>query len=194
MHRLLQNLFHRSGSESEIHAIQLRRNALKSIDNAALKDAAARSMSLSETIAISAVAAERVLGLHMFDVQLQGSLALGKGRIAEMQTGEGKTLAAVPAVAWYARPGKGTHVMTANDYLARRDAAWMGPVYECLGLSVGCIQQGMTAAQRKLAYACAVTYGTASEIGFDYLRDQLALKPEDQVQRPFHAALIDEAD
>ncbi len=93
--------------------------------------------------ALCAVAAERVLGLKMFDVQLEGALALAAGEIAEMQTGEGKTLAAVPAVVWYAREGAGVHVMTVNDYLARRDAQWMGGIYEFLGLSVGHIQQGI---------------------------------------------------
>jgi preprotein translocase subunit SecA len=130
----------------------------------------------------------------MFDVQLQGALALAKGRIAEMQTGEGKTLAAVPAIVWYASQGNGVHVMTANDYLARRDAEWMGGIYKYLGLTVGCIQQDMTSDQRRRAYACDITYGTANEVGFDYLRDQLSLFPKDQVHRNFYAALIDEAD
>ena len=132
--------------------------------------------------------------MEMFDVQLQGALALGRGRVAEMQTGEGKTLACTPAVAWYAREGRGVHVMTVNDYLARRDAQWMGPVYQSLGLTVGCIQQTMGAEERRRAYACDITYATANEIGFDYLRDQLALRLEDQVHRPFQAAVIDEAD
>jgi preprotein translocase subunit SecA len=125
---------------------------------------------------------------------LQGALALADGKIAEMQTGEGKTLAAVPTVAWHAMQGKGVHIMTANDYLARRDANWMGPIYRFLGLSVGCIQQEMISEERKRAYACDVTYGTANEIGFDYLRDQLALHRDDQVHRPFAVALVDEAD
>ena len=111
-----------------------------------------------------------------------------------MQTGEGKTLAAVPAVVWYAKQGRGVHVMTSNDYLARRDAEWMGGVYKFLGLSVGCIQQTMNSQQRRQAYACDVTYSTANEAGFDYLRDQLALYPKDQVHRPFAVALVDEAD
>ena len=104
-------------------------------------------MDLPDVIALTAVVAERVLGLKMFDVQLQGALALAAGKIAEMQTGEGKTLAAVPAVVWYAREGAGVHVMTVNDYLARRDAQWMGGIYEFLGLSVGHVQQGMDAAK-----------------------------------------------
>src|SRR6185436_3358251 len=118
-----------------------RRSELVDVDDSVLKEAFSQSKDLCETIAITAVVAERVLGLIMFDVQLQGALALANGKIAEMQTGEGKTLAAVPAVVWYARQRKGVHVMTANDYLARRDAEWMGGIYKFLGLSVGCIQQ-----------------------------------------------------
>jgi preprotein translocase subunit SecA len=150
--------------------------------------------SLTEIIAIAATVASRVLGLDMFDVQVQGTLALAHGRIAEMQTGEGKTLAAVPAVVWYARSRDGVHVMTANDYLARRDAAWMGPIYNWFGLSVGVIQQGMLPDARRDAYRCDVTYTTANEAGFDYLRDCLALSPDEQVHRPFAATVVDEAD
>jgi preprotein translocase subunit SecA len=130
----------------------------------------------------------------MFDVQLQGALALTSEKIAEMQTGEGKTLAAVPAVAWYAKARKGVHVMTVNDYLARRDARWMGSIYQFLGFSVGCVQQAMSIEDRQRAYACDITYATANEVGFDYLRDQLALCPREQVHRPFAVAVIDEAD
>ena len=194
MHRLLENLFRPASAEKEIQTINARRQALAGVEDIALKAAAKQSRSLTETIAVAAVAAERVLGLRMFDVQLLGALALAKGRIAEMQTGEGKTLAAVPAIVWYASQGNGIHVMTANDYLARRDAEWMGGIYKYLGLSVGCIQQDMTSEQRKRAYACAITYGTANEVGFDYLRDQLALFRGDQVHRNFYAVLIDEAD
>src|SRR5207249_5825461 len=97
-------------------------------------------------------------------------------------------------IAWYAKEGRGVHVMTANDYLARRDAEWMGGIYRFLGLSVGCIQQTMNAAERRQAYACDITYTTANEAGFDYLRDQLALYPGDQVHRPFAVAVVDEAD
>jgi preprotein translocase subunit SecA len=130
----------------------------------------------------------------MFDVQYRGALALARGRIAEMQTGEGKTLACTPAVAWLAKESRGVHVMTVNDYLARRDAGWMGPIYQALGLSVGCIQQILSAAERRRAYGCDITYATANEIGFDFLRDQIALLPDEQVHRKFHAAVIDEAD
>ena len=130
----------------------------------------------------------------MYDVQLRGALALARGSIAEMQTGEGKTLAAVPAVAWLARERKGVHVMTANDYLAGRDARWMGGIYRFLGLSTGYVEQGMPPTERRAAYACDVTYATANEIAFDLLRDRLALRLDQQVHRPFFTAVIDEAD
>jgi preprotein translocase subunit SecA len=149
---------------------------------------------LPEVVAATAVVASRVLGLEIFDVQVQGALALTGERIVEMQTGEGKTLTAVPAVVWYAKQARGIHVLTANDYLARRDARWMGGIYEWLGLSVGVIQQTLGRAERQAAYRCDVTYATANEVGFDYLRDQLALEPDEQVHRPFAFALIDEAD
>ena len=156
--------------------------------------ATSRPGNLIETVAAVAGTAERILHLRMHDAQLAGALALADGKIAEMQTGEGKTLAAVPAVAWLAREHKGVHVMTVNDYLARRDAQWMGPIYEATGLSVGFINSGMSAEERRAAYACDVTYATANECGFDLLRDQLCLHPYEQVHRPFHAAIIDEAD
>jgi len=120
--------------------------------------------------------------------------ALTRGSIAEMQTGEGKTLTAVPAIAWLARTTGGVHVMTVNDYLARRDADWMGPIFRRLGLRVACIQQGMTATERRQAYAADITYATANELGFDFLRDQIALRAADQVHRGFNSVVIDEAD
>lgn len=178
----------------QIDSINRKRSEFAGLDDAGIRQAFDNSSELIDNIALTAVAASRVLGLDMFNVQLQGALALAEGRIAEMQTGEGKTLAAVPAVAWLARSRQGIHVMTVNDYLARRDAAWMGGIYRLLGLSVGCIQQGMPYQERKAAYACDVTYATANEVGFDFLRDQVALSTEEQVHRPFHAALIDEAD
>jgi preprotein translocase subunit SecA len=181
-------------TEDKIQAINRRRTELVNIDDDTLREIANKSQSLLEVIAVTAIVAARVLGLIMFDVQFQGSIALAEGRIAEMQTGEGKTLAAVPAVVWFAKQRRGVHVMTANDYLARRDAEWMSGIYRTLGLTVGCIQQGMTPQERKQAYACDITYCTANEAGFDYLRDQLALFPEDQVHRPFAAAIVDEAD
>src|SRR6516225_4647326 len=195
MRGILRFLFRSSiSTEDRIRQINRRRSELANVSDEALKEAANRSKDLLETIAVTAVIAARVLGLVMFDVQLQGALALADGKIAEMQTGEGKTLAAVPAIVWYAKQKQGVHVMTANDYLARRDAQWMGPIYRFLGMSVGCIQQGMNSEERQHAYNCDVTYGTANEMGFDYLRDQLALHRSEQVHRPFNVALVDEAD
>jgi len=181
-------------AHNEIAVIRKRETELVTLDDEALRRAFTEADDLLDVVAAVAVVAARVLNLRMFDVQLQGALALARGRIAEMQTGEGKTLACTPAVAWYARAGHGVHVMTVNDYLARRDARWMGGIYEFLGLSVGCIQQTMGTADRRRAYACDITYATANEIGFDSLRDQIALGLDQQVHRPFHCAVIDEAD
>jgi preprotein translocase subunit SecA len=193
--RFLRNLFRDSvGPGSLIPSINNRRAELSVLTDTELKAFDWRALDLPEVIAISAVVAERVLGLKMFGVQFEGALALAAGKIAEMQTGEGKTLAAVPAAVWFAREGSGVHVMTVNDYLARRDAQWMAGIYQFLGLSVGYLQQGMTIEDRCRAYACDITYATANEIGFDLLRDGLALYPREQVQRPFASALIDEAD
>jgi preprotein translocase subunit SecA len=190
--RLFEHLLS-GGVQREIQRIDRRRAELASVSDEELRQRF-QSADLDEAIAIVAVAASRVLHLEMFDVQLHGALALAQGRIAEMQTGEGKTLAATPAVAWLAREHSGVHVMTVNDYLARRDAQWMGGIYRLLGFSVGCIQQSATPEERRRAYACDITYATANEIGFDYLRDNLALHLADRVHRPFHAAVIDEAD
>ena len=149
---------------------------------------------LVEVFALVREAARREIGLRPFDVQVMGALGLYKGRLVQMCTGEGKTLAAVSPVALHALGGLGVHVLTFNDYLARRDAEWMGPVYRFLGLTVGFIQQGMGHIERQRAYQADVTYLTAKEAGFDFLRDSLAFEPTDLVQRPFHAALVDEAD
>ncbi len=179
---------------SDIQKINTLRQQFARLPDAELRATASVTENLVPLFAVTAVIASRLLGQDMFDVQLQGALALARGSIAEMQTGEGKTLAAVPAVAWYARHGKGVHVITANDYLARRDACWMGEIYRRLGLSTGYVQQGMTPADRCSAYACDITYSTANEIGFDFLRDQLALHLSEQVHRPFSVAVIDEVD
>jgi preprotein translocase subunit SecA len=144
--------------------------------------------------AIVRESARRTLNLRPFDVQVLAGLALHGGNVVEMATGEGKTLAAVMPAALNALTGRGVHVLTFNDYLARRDAEWMGPLYRHAGLSVGFIQQGMTGAERRLAYLADVTYVTAKEAGFDYLRDLLATEMADVVHRPFHFALVDEAD
>jgi preprotein translocase subunit SecA len=191
----LNSLFRgRASYKSEVDWINQRRVQLSKFQDGELRAAGKCARDLLEVVAITAVVGARVLGLVMFDVQLWGALALAHGKIVEMQTGEGKTLAAVPAIVSYAREGHGVHVMTVNDYLARRDARWMGPIYDFLGLSVGCIQQNMGAEERQRAYACDITYATANEVGFDYLRDQLAFYPRDQVHQPFAVALVDEAD
>jgi len=151
-------------------------------------------MLVAEAFALVREAARRTLGQRLYDVQIMAAAALQRGKVAEMQTGEGKTLAAVAPVFLQALRGRGVHVLTFNDYLARRDANWMGPIYEFLGLSVDCVQEGTERAARQAAYKADVTYLTAKEAGFDLLRDQLCLRVEDQVQRPFHSALVDEAD
>ncbi len=179
---------------SDVDEVRRLQRVYAALDDEGLRETADRAERLPEVVAATAVVASRVLGLDMFDVQLQAALALAGGTIVEMQTGEGKTLAAVPAIVWHARTRQGVHVLTANDYLARRDADWMGGIHRRLGLSVGVIQQSMTSEARHAAYRCDVTYGTANEVGFDYLRDQLALHVGDQVLRPFAAALFDEAD
>ncbi|MBI5605933.1 MAG: accessory Sec system translocase SecA2 [Deltaproteobacteria bacterium] len=149
---------------------------------------------LIEAFALVAEVVRRVLGLRPFDVQLIGGIVLHQGKLAEMQTGEGKTLTAVFPAFLNALTGKGVHVLTFNDYLARRDARWMGPIYHFLGLSVGHVQEGMSPGERQKAYVSDVTYLTAKEAGFDFLRDSLCYKPEECVQRPFNFAIIDEAD
>ncbi len=179
---------------SAIEKINQKRAAMRQQSDAQLRIACEEADSLEDVIAITALIGARVLGQEMFDVQLQGALALANGKIAEMQTGEGKTLAAVPAAVWYARKRLGVHVLTANDYLARRDANWMGDIYRVAGLSVASVQQSMTVQERQAAYRADVTYATGTEIGFDYLRDQMALYADQQVHRPFAVAIIDEAD
>jgi preprotein translocase subunit SecA len=149
---------------------------------------------LPEAFAVVREAARRVLGMRHFDVQLIGGMVLHDGQIAEMKTGEGKTLVSTLPAYLNALEGKGVHVVTVNDYLARRDAEWMGQVHRFLGLSVGLIQQGMNPAERKKNYDCDITYGTNSELGFDYLRDNMASSMQDVVQRPFNYCVIDEVD
>ena len=149
---------------------------------------------LAEAFALVREAAKRTLGQRHFDVQLMGGIALHKGQIAEMKTGEGKTLVATLAVFLNALDQRGVHVVTVNDYLAQRDAEWMGQVYEFLGLSVGCIVANLDDEARRAAYGCDVTYGTNNEFGFDYLRDNLKFRLEDMVQRDFNFAIVDEVD
>lgn len=149
---------------------------------------------LTEAFAVVREASRRVLGMRHFDVQLIGGMVLHEGQIAEMKTGEGKTLVATLPTYLNALTGKGAHIVTVNDYLARRDAEWMGQIHRFLGLEVGLIQQGMSPSERKKNYACDITYGTNSEFGFDYLRDNMATSIEDVVQRPFNFCVIDEVD
>ncbi len=148
----------------------------------------------TETFALALEATRQTLGLETHDCQLLAGLAMARGRVAELPTGEGKTLAAVFPAALFALEGAGVHLLTFNDYLARRDAAWMGPVFRLLGLSVGCVQEGMSPAEKRNAYGSDITYATAKESGFDFLRDGLALHPDECVRRPFASAIVDEAD
>ncbi len=149
---------------------------------------------LCEAFAVVREASQRVLGMRHFDVQLIGGIILHQGRIAEMKTGEGKTLAATLPVYLNALEGKGVHVVTVNDYLATRDSSWMGKIYQFLGMSVGCIVHGLTDEERKAAYGCDITYGTNNEFGFDHLRDNMKFRLADYVQRDFHYAIVDEVD
>ena len=149
---------------------------------------------LPEAFAVVREASRRVLGMRHFDVQMIGGICLHEGKIAEMRTGEGKTLVATLPVYLNALEGKGVHMVTVNDYLARRDSEWMGRVYRFLGLSVGLIAHDMDFPERKLAYASDVTFGTNNEFGFDYLRDNMGIHPQQMVQRDLHYAIVDEVD
>jgi preprotein translocase subunit SecA len=149
---------------------------------------------LPEAFAVVREGARRATGMRPFDVQVMGAVVLHHGSIAEMKTGEGKTLVATMPVYLNALAGKGVHLVTVNDYLAGRDAAWMGPVYEFLGLTVAALQNGMEAPERREAYAADITYGTNTEFGFDYLRDNMVLRTDQQVQRGHYYCIVDEVD
>src|SRR4029078_10159120 len=159
-----------------------------------LKEKVANGASLDDVLvdAFATVreASKRTLGQRHFDVQLTGGMVLHEGRIAEMKTGEGKTLGATLPVYLHALSGRGVHVVTVNDYLARRDAEWMGQIYNFLGLTVGVVVHGLDDAQRQHAYGCDVTYGTNNELGFDYLRDNMKYRLEDMVQRGHVYAIV----
>ena len=208
---LAKNLFGNSNDRAvkrfmpQIDAINALETNYEGLDDAGLKakadelrarveDGADKDSLLAEAFALVREAAKRALGQRHFDVQLMGGIALHSGQIAEMKTGEGKTLVATLATFLNALDGKGVHVVTVNDYLASRDAAWMGKVYEKLGLTVGCIVAGMDDDARRAAYHADITYGTNNEFGFDYLRDNLKFRLEDMVQRDHHFAIVDEVD
>jgi preprotein translocase subunit SecA len=178
---------------------------LQALDDAALREKTAELKAryaetndldalLPEAFALVREAARRTLGMRHFDVQLIGGIALHQGKIAEMRTGEGKTLVATLAAYLNALTGKGVHVVTVNEYLAQRDADWMAPVYRFLGLTVGVIKSNQSVEEKRAAYAADITYGTNNEFGFDYLRDNLAFRPEDRVQRGLAYAIVDEVD
>ncbi len=159
-----------------------------------LEDGAPLASLLPEAFAAVREAARRVRDMRHFDVQLIGGVTLHDGRIAEMRTGEGKTVMAVLAAYLNGLSGEGVHIVTVNDYLARRDAGWMGPIYEALGMTVGVIQSGQEPSAKRAAYQADITYGTNNEFGFDYLRDNMAFRMEDKFQRPLHYAIVDEVD
>ena len=191
--------------QKNVAAINALEPQMERLDDAALKaktdefrqrvaDGASLDSLLVEAFAVCREASRRALGLRHYDVQLIGGMVLHSGRIAEMRTGEGKTLVATLAVYLNALAGKGVHVVTVNDYLAKRDSAWMGKLYNFLGLSVGVVYPGMPHSDKKGAYAADITYGTNNEYGFDYLRDNMALAKDDRFQRGLFFAIVDEVD
>ncbi len=149
---------------------------------------------LPEAFAVVREASRRVVGMRPFDAQLMGGIVLHQGRIAEMKTGEGKTLVATMPAYLNALTGQGVHIVTVNDYLARRDSEWMGGIYRFLGLSVGLIVHGLEPNERLEAYGADITYGTNNEFGFDYLRDNMVMRAGDMVQRELNYAIVDEVD
>jgi preprotein translocase subunit SecA len=197
--RLVKQL---GGSVKKISALEPQMKALSDADlqakTAEFKQRVADGESLDkllpEAFAVCREASSRVLGMRHYDVQLIGGMVLHLGKIAEMRTGEGKTLVATLPVYLNALEGKGVHVITVNDYLAKRDAAWMGRIYTWLGLSVGVVYPGMRHTDKHAAYGADITYGTNNEFGFDYLRDNMALSKEERYQRRLHYAIVDEVD
>ncbi|MCL5043834.1 MAG: preprotein translocase subunit SecA, partial [Deltaproteobacteria bacterium] len=192
VNRLEPDFERRSEAELESFIAQLKAR-IAALDDAAEREAALDEV-MPEVFAAVREAAKRTLGQRHFDVQVIGAAVLHQGRIAEMKTGEGKTLVATMPAVLNALAGRGVHVVTVNDYLARRDADWMGRIYRLLGLSVGVIVHGLTDAERKAAYQCDITYGQNSEFGFDYLRDNMKFSLDDYVQREHHYAIVDEVD
>ncbi|HPK71000.1 MAG TPA: hypothetical protein PLN93_03575, partial [Vicinamibacterales bacterium] len=188
-----------------VAAINGRESAMRSLGDADLRDRTAAFREqvangaplddvLVDAFAVVREAGRRTLNMRHFDVQLIGGMVLHRGQIAEMKTGEGKTLVATLAAYLNALSGKGVHVVTVNDYLARRDSEWMGRIYRFLGLTVGVIQHELNDQERQRAYACDITYGTNNEFGFDYLRDNMKFDLAGYVQRGHNFAIVDEVD
>ena len=197
--RLIRGYSHhvRAAKELEREIEQLTDEALRAKTDefrTRLKEGATHDDLLPEAFAVVREAARRTLKMRHFDVQLIGGIVLHKGMISEMRTGEGKTLVATLPAYLNALTGEGVHIVTVNEYLAQRDADWMGPVYRFLDLTVGVIKNAQTPAEKRAAYACDITYGTNNEFGFDYLRDNLAFRLEDRVQRTLSFAVVDEVD
>src|SRR4051794_28904473 len=208
----LARKFFGSANDRRVKGYQSRVNAINALESdvAALSDEALRARTaefkqqladgktlddiLVPAFATVREAAKRTLRQRHFDVQLIGGMVLHEGAIAEMRTGEGKTLVATLAVYLNALAGNGVHVVTVNDYLARRDADWMGQIYKFLGMSVGVIVHGLDEEERKAAYACDITYGTNNEYGFDYLRDNMKYELAHMVQRGHNYGIVDEVD
>src|SRR6202451_3986124 len=190
------------GTVTKINALEPRFAGLSDAELAAMTPAFRARLEQGETLddilpeafAVVREAAKRTLGQRHFDVQLVGGMVLHKGNISEMKTGEGKTLVATLPCYLNALAGDGVHVVTVNDYLAKRDSEWMGQIYRFLGMSVGCIVHDLDDYQRQQAYLCDVTYSTNNELGFDYLRDNMKFRLEEMVHRPFHYAIVDEVD
>jgi len=187
----------RAARELEPHVKSLSDEALRAKTDEfrrRLKEGATVDDLLPEAFAVVREAAQRTLRMRHFDVQLIGGIVLHRGMIAEMRTGEGKTLVATLPAYLNALAGEGVHIVTVNEYLAQRDADWMGPVYRFLGLTVGVIKNAQSPSEKRAAYACDITYGTNNEFGFDYLRDNLAFRLEERVQRGVAFAVVDEVD
>ena len=189
---ILENINSLEGELEKLNDDELKKNTLK------LKEKFISGESLESLLPLSFAtvreASKRILGQRHYDVQMIGGIALHQGKISEMKTGEGKTLVSTLPAYLNAISGKGVHIVTVNDYLAKRDSKWMGKIYEFLGLNVGCVVPGINDEERKKAYNCDITYGTNNEFGFDFLRDNMKFEINQMVQRSFNFAIIDEVD
>src|SRR5215813_10589148 len=198
MHPVVARINEREGWAKSLSDEQIReqvRGWRKEVADAApAEKSAVLDRILPDGFALTRESSVRALGMRHFDVQLIGGMGLHKGMIAEMKTGEGKTLVATLPCVLNALEGKGVHVVTVNDYLAKRDAEWMGRIYRQMGLSVGCVVHGLTDKQRQKEYGADITYGQNNEFGFDYLRDNMKFRLADYVQRELHYAIVDEVD